>query len=317
MTLSVFQSSVVNNSGDVQAGAEIEVVNEATGLPADLYSTRAGAVTTNPMFADADGFFRFYTDAGEYRITATSGVFSKTFRYVRIGDAGAKDAVEFLSASDAVNFLSAGDGPVVSRRGDFMTYGGTANAITLTSSNTESLGTVQDGDKLRFKATTTNTGAATIAVDGGPAISCLTPTGAALPAGFIRTDVFTECEYNGANFVVSRKVEKGDVTNGRWTRFEDGTQVTAQSIQQTGIPINTAAVNIFRSAYFSGLTFPKSFSAQPNCSFSVSDSNSYVWIGNGGSAATNSVSSNYVVFAPNSIISEDVKVTATAEGKWY
>nr|AKH46262.1 hypothetical protein P12026_20 [uncultured marine virus] len=216
MTLSVFQSSVVNNSGDVQGGAEIEVVNEANGLPANLYSTRAGAATTNPMFADADGFFRFYTEAGEYRITATSGPFSKTFRYVRVGDSGGKDASR------------------VARGGDFMTYGGAANAITLTSVNTLPSSNIQAGDKFRFKATTTNTGTTTISVDGGPTITCKTPTGANLPAGFIRTDVITECEYDGVDFVVSRKVESGSNANGEWTRWEDGTQICKVSDQLQG-----------------------------------------------------------------------------------
>lgn len=106
--------------------------------------------------------------------------------------------------------------------GDYFTYGGTANAITLTSANLAAGGTLIAGMKFRFKATAANTGATTIAVDGGAVTSCVTPTGVALPSGFIRTDVFTECEYDGANFVVSRKVESGSNANGDWTRWEDG-----------------------------------------------------------------------------------------------
>lgn len=115
--------------------------------------------------------------------------------------------------------------------GDYFTYGGTADAITLTSANLKAGGTLIAGMKFRFKATTTNTGATTIAVDGGAATACVTPTGVALPAGFIRTDVITECEYDGSSFVVSRKIESGSNTDGEYVRYEDGTQECWQTYE--------------------------------------------------------------------------------------
>lgn len=87
--------------------------------------------------------------------------------------------------------------------GDYFTYGGTADVITLTSSNAAAVTSLTTGMRVRFLATAANTGATTINVDGTGAVSCVTPTGSALPADFIRTGVITECEYDGSNFVVN------------------------------------------------------------------------------------------------------------------
>lgn len=137
--------------------------------------------------------------------------------------------------------------------GDYFTYGGTADAITLTSANLKAGGTLIAGMKFRFKATTTNTGATTIAVDGGAATACVTPTGVALPAGFIRTDVLTECEYDGANFVVSRKVERGSNANGNWTKWEDGSQTVTGSISPASN--NNNGTTVTYAAPFSGINY--------------------------------------------------------------
>lgn len=91
MTLSVYQATVTNASGDILPSADIEVILESTGLPATIYSTRAGAALANPFTSDANGFAQFYADAGEYKITATSGILSRVWRYVRLGDGGSQD----------------------------------------------------------------------------------------------------------------------------------------------------------------------------------------------------------------------------------
>lgn len=82
MALPNWQRTITTTTGDVVPGAEVEVVDEATGLTADLYTSRAGtSAKSNPFFADSSGFAEFYADPGEYRITATGAAGSQTWRY--------------------------------------------------------------------------------------------------------------------------------------------------------------------------------------------------------------------------------------------
>jgi hypothetical protein len=103
------------------------------------------------------------------------------------------------------------------------TYGGTANAITLTTGF--ALASLPTGLELRFRATATNTGATTINVDGLGVAAAERARGGAMPAGYIRTDVDTVARYNGTQWVCSRAVEFGSNANGKYTRWEDGRQV--------------------------------------------------------------------------------------------
>lgn len=142
---------------------------------------------------------------------------------------------------------------------EWATYGGTANAITLTPLVARSA--YVTGDKVRFRATATNTGATTINVSGLGAKTCVTVTGAALPAGYIRTGVDTEAVYDGTNFVVRRLIERGSNANGEYTRWEDGTQECAYT-DSTVVTTSTAAGSIFHSLSVN-YTFPAAFSAVP------------------------------------------------------
>ncbi|CUH68700.1 hypothetical protein TG4357_03745 [Thalassovita gelatinovora] len=102
-------------------------------------------------------------------------------------------------------------------------YGGSANAITLTTG--ASLASIPTGFKIRFRATSSNTGATTIDVDGTGAVAAKTvDESTALPSGYIRTDVDTEAYYNGAIWVVDRVVERGSNANGDYQRSADGLQ---------------------------------------------------------------------------------------------
>mgnify|MGYP003641775410 CR=1 FL=1 len=81
-------------------------------------------------------------------------------------------------------------------------YGGTADAITLTTGLGLNVLTV--GLEIRFRASAANTGATTINVDGIGVVSAVTSTGSALPAGLIRDDVDTVLLWDGSNLVVVR-----------------------------------------------------------------------------------------------------------------
>lgn len=191
--------------------------------------------------------------------------------------------------------------------GDYFTYGGTADAITLTSANLKAGGTLIAGMKFRFKATLTNTGATTIAVDGGAATACVTPTGVALPAGFIRTDVVTECEYDGSSFVVSRKVESGSNANGEWTRWEDGTQ-SCEGLDSKTVTSSTNSQHT--------ITFPAAFSSLPKVVASITDIVGteawYIYRSQGGLSTTNSTIATF-----GAASSGTSSVTYIATGKWY
>lgn len=148
-----------------------------------------------------------------------------------------------------------------------VTYGGTANAITLTTGL--SLPSLTTGFAVRFRATSANTGATTINVDGLGAVSCITipnssGSGAALPSGYIRTNVDTTAVYDGTNWVVYRETESGSNANGSYTKYADGTMLCRHA--QT-VSYATAA------ACTGTWTFPQTFSAAPKISVSIDEDN--------------------------------------------
>jgi hypothetical protein len=76
----VWQRTVVDEAGNVMPLASVEVRDQVTSSLVQLYSNYALSSTIgNPITADADGFVRFYTAAGRYRIVATSGAQSRTW----------------------------------------------------------------------------------------------------------------------------------------------------------------------------------------------------------------------------------------------
>lgn len=80
-----WQQFIQNDLGVVIPSASVEVRDEATGALATIYSGPTGGTLTNPFTAGVDGLARFYAPDGSYKITATSGSNTATYRHVPIG----------------------------------------------------------------------------------------------------------------------------------------------------------------------------------------------------------------------------------------
>jgi hypothetical protein len=85
MTYTVWQQFVQNDAGDVLGSATIEVRDESTGALATIYSGPSGGALSNPFTAGVDGLGKFYAAAGSYKITATSGTNTATYRHQPLG----------------------------------------------------------------------------------------------------------------------------------------------------------------------------------------------------------------------------------------
>ncbi len=94
MVMAAWQATIVDELGNMVPNAAITVLRELPGLPpAACFSDKnAGGPLGSTFNADAEGFVRFYAAGGFYRITATSGEFSREWRDVPIGTAAGTDA---------------------------------------------------------------------------------------------------------------------------------------------------------------------------------------------------------------------------------
>ncbi|MEO0780183.1 MAG: DUF2793 domain-containing protein [Pseudomonadota bacterium] len=100
---------------------------------------------------------------------------------------------------------------------------GTPDALVITTD--ASLASVPAGYMIRFRASATNIGATTLDIDGLGPLACVTRTGGALPAGYIRSDVDTVATFDGTVWVLDREAESETNANGEYTRLADGTQI--------------------------------------------------------------------------------------------
>lgn len=143
---------------------------------------------------------------------------TSTFGLTKI-EVGASENTWGTKLNDNADDLDA----LLGRGSFFATYGGTANALTLALA--QPLKAYVTGLQLRFRATAANTGAATVNVDSLGAKTLKTVTGAALPAGYIRTGVDTVITYDGTGFIADRQIETGGTAANWYRRFADGTQM--------------------------------------------------------------------------------------------
>lgn len=198
-------------------------------------------------------------------------------------------------------------GTAAARLGPLLcSYGGTANAIALTYG----MAALAAGQKVRFTATSANTGATTINLDGLGAVACRTIDGAtALPSGYIRTGVETTATYNGTYWVLDRQIERGSNANGEYVRFADGTQRCTYIHAAVGTDSATGA--LFQTASSLGWTYPVFFSAAPTVSGNGGRNDRWLAIT---STATGSAGMR-VLSQTNSAAT--TPPTFVADGKWY
>lgn len=187
-------------------------------------------------------------------------------------------------------------------------YGGTSNAITITGGFTA----LTAGLRIRFRATAANNGSGvTLNLDGLGARPCVTVTGVALPAQYIRTNADTEATYDGANWVVSRAIERGANANGEFVRFEDGTQICAITFSDYTSP-NQASGSSYVSPEGPPWTFPAAFISAPRVLASARSS-AAIWVNSRPLSPTQATARLFCT----SSISSLVIVDFTANGRWY
>lgn len=95
MVLARWQGTIVDEAGNIVPGASVTVRSEGAGTPlANLFSDRSGLVAIgNPVTSDSEGAVAFHVVGGSYKITATKGSFTRTWRYVGVALGSEQDAV--------------------------------------------------------------------------------------------------------------------------------------------------------------------------------------------------------------------------------
>jgi len=110
-----WQTTIVDNEGNIVPGAAVEVRREVPGLPlATVYADREGTVVLpQPIIADEEGYVAFHADGGAYRIKVVSENYESEWPYVPIGLGAESDfsSAEFATLAEAMAYGSASAPP--------------------------------------------------------------------------------------------------------------------------------------------------------------------------------------------------------------
>jgi hypothetical protein len=198
------------------------------------------------------------------------------------------------------------------------TYGGTANAIALTTGLGETVPLL--GVRYAFRATSNNTGATTMSFNGGTPIACVTPSGNTanpLPSSFVRVTCLTQCWYNGTNMVLDREILENSNANGEFTQWPDGTMVCTEQFQLATIGVGVTQLS-------DTWTFPAAFIANPhlagtptNGGFTPALSEITGIFYNSISTTSISVIVRRIVNATDFVLGDTLDTRLLAMGRWY
>lgn len=131
MALPAFNRTIVDDAGNILAGASVEVRLRSTLNLASIFSDRDGAVgISNPTTADSNGFVQFYVAAGRYRVTATDGSTTLIWDDVVIGipsdemqlAARSVYARADATAGTAASLAASNDGEVLQRAAGILVF---------------------------------------------------------------------------------------------------------------------------------------------------------------------------------------------------
>jgi hypothetical protein len=142
MAYAAYNYTISDASGNIVTGSSVEVRRESDNVLVPLYSDRAGAVSIANPFTDATGTGRFHAAGSAYKVTATLGGFTRTFRYVPIGLSAETD--------NAVIAVAAGTGISVDATDP------TTPSVELTSAVQTSLGKADTAVQAASTTTLTN-----------------------------------------------------------------------------------------------------------------------------------------------------------------